>query len=304
MGHLQPYVFIPKVAPDGRPILDSLGQPVIAVGNNPIKEHVRAFHFSSKPVVVVLAAFGAAGDSAEVEFIIDSQGPFDWTHIVGQSTGAYTLKFFDPASQDLLQNKPVHSGTVVGTARRPFKLPEPYLFNVEDKERRMIVTLKNLLGSQNTIRLNLYGRRYYIRESQPDTSLRMAASFEREWRINDYFMAIKEADQFGIPPTVPALGSLSFRFAADHDADTELSKLMVFSTGAFNFNLEEADTDRRLSNETIHSDNGWGNAEFPFYFADGWLIEKNKELKFSVTDLSGDPNQIFATIAARRLRVK
>ena len=83
MGNLDPYVFIPKVDPSGRQILDSFGQPIVAVGYNPMKEHVRAFHFSSRPDAPVLAALGAAGDEVEVEFVIDSQGHFDWTHIIG-----------------------------------------------------------------------------------------------------------------------------------------------------------------------------------------------------------------------------
>jgi len=192
----------------------------------------------------------------------------------------------------------------VGTGRRMFKLPEPYLFNVEDKERRIVCRVKNITASPNTIRLTLVGRRYYIRDAKPDIDVLIGDSIGRRWRTNTYFLVPKEVDKFGIPPTLAGNGSARRTFVMDNDADTSIMKLMAVSTGAFSFRIKEEDTNRELSNGTLHSDNGWGTADFPFFLSDSWFIERNKRLFVDITDLTGANNVIYLTMAGRRLELR
>jgi len=300
MGALKPYIEVPT----GK--LDPHGQEILAIGPNPVKDHVRGFHFSPNfDARLTAGAVVGANGAAELEFVIDSQGHFDWTHIVGQSTGAYTVLFSDVMGNDL-SNRPIHNLNIVGNARRPFKLPEPYFFNVGATERRMIAHIRDLSGSENTVRLNLYGRRYYVRENLPDVGQRISEAFGSGYRCASYFLTVKEANQDGTPPTIAGNGVGTFTFAADHDSDTQLMKMMVSSTGVFSFNIREKDSDRRFSNEAIHSDVGLGSAQFPFMIADGdgWLLRKNKELLIDITDLSGNTNTIYLALAARLLRVR
>lgn len=298
MPKLDPWVFFPRLNHDGSPVRDRNGKPAYLVGPNPLKESVTPFHVGPYKVASITLA---AGGDGEIEFVIDSQGSFEWTHIVGQSTGAYTVSFFDPAGQGRLSNFPVHSGTIVGTARRPFQLPDPYLFNVEGSERRLVAKLHDLSGGENVVRLYLYGRRYYVRNAAPDVGEEIGRKIGRGWRSNNYFLVPKEVNQFGTPLAVAGNGTKRFTFIMDHDEDTDIEKMMASSTGAFSFNLREIDTNRTLSNKVIHSDNGWGTAQFPFRFADTWLLERNKELVCDVTDLSGENNTIYLTLAGRRL---
>ena len=296
---LNPYQFITERNPDGSIRVDSHGRPCVAVAYNPVKDSITSFHEVLKELAITLSA----GGNDEGVFQIDSQGSFEWTHILGVSTGPYTVELFDPADQGRLSNFPMHSGTIVGTARRPFELPDPYLFNVEDKRRELIAKFHDLSGAPNTVRLYLYGRRYYTREAIPDVHLKVAQVLGRKHRINNYFMVPKEVNQFGVPAALGPLARTTCTFTADHGYDTSLMKLMASSTGPFAFNLREKDTNRTLSNRTIHSDNGWGTAQFPFRFADTWLIERDKQLLCEVTDISGAPNTIFLTMAGRRLKV-
>jgi len=101
---------------------------------------------------------------------------------------------------------------------------------------------------------------------------------------------------------VVANGTATFTFESDASADTEVQKLMVSSTGAFSFTLRERATNRLLMPNTVHSQNGWGNAEFPFYWADTYLLERQKQILMDVTDLSGSQNFIYPVMAARRLQ--
>jgi len=299
---LAPFVSVPKRNPDGSIARGPDGKPVIGIAVNPVKQFVKGFWLTSDPVSVTLAP----GGSADLEFLVDSQGHFDWAYILGSSTAAYTLEFFDAGTQRLLQNRPVHSVTVVGSGVRPFRLPEPYFLNVGDSQRVIKVTVRNNLpGAQtNTIELVLYGRRFYHKEAPPDVAREIAEKFGGGWRTYAYFLVPQDTHGDGLVDPVPAGGFASQTFNMDANADTDLQKLMVVSTGAFQFRLRERATNRTLSNGTVLGTNGWGNAEFPFYFADTYLLERDKQLLFEITDLSGADNFIFATIGGRRLQYR
>lgn len=297
---LAPFIEVPKRNPDGSVVYGPDGRPIMGIAPNPPKQFVRSFWMPpSNGESVVLGAFG----TAELNFEIDSQGHFDWAYIVGVSTGAFLLRFFDGGSQRLLQNKPVHSVTVVGSAQRPFRLPQPYFFNVGDSRRELQCTITDLSGAGNTVRLVIYGRRFYHHEAPPDVARKIEEKFGGGWRTYTYFLVPKESVD-GAAVVVGAGLSDVFTLDMDNDAHTELTKLMFSSTGNFIFRLRERDTSRALSNDFVHVLSGMGNAEFPFNFADGYLLEANKQLLIEITDISGAPNSIFITAAGRRLDTK
>lgn len=298
---LAPFTSVPKTDAQGRVIFGPDGKPVVGVEINPPKEHVRGFWLVSDPVVLSLAA-GAQG---ELRYLIDQQGHFDWAYLLGVSDGPYVMSFFDSGTNRRLSNQPVHSVTIVGSGRRPFRLPEPYFFNVGDSQREMQITVQNsIFGAPNDIRLVMYGRRFYHKEAPPKVAQEIAKKFGGGWRTYTYFLVPNETKGDGTVDAVPAGGTFTFTFESESGVDTDLHKLMVSSTGAFTFTLRERSTNRTLSNGVVHSTNGWGNAEFPFYFADSYLLERKKQLLFEVTDISGAPNTIFATIAGRRLQYR
>ena len=293
----------------GNIILGPDGRPIEGLGINPIKPHVRGYWLADpNQATITLAASGGlnqVGAAGELNFLIDSQGHFDWSSIVGISTGVFLLEFFDPSTNRLLQNAPVHSSNIVGVAARQFRLPEPYFFNVGDSQRQLKCKLRDLSGSSNTVRLNLIGRRIYHKEAPPDVALDLQKIFGMGSRTYSYFLSPKATLSTGVVTPVTALGTASYTFESDASADTELQKLMVASTGAFSFTIRERATNRLLMpiNGNIHSQNGWGNAEFPYIFPDTFLLERQKQLIVDVTDLSGAENYIYLTMAGRRLQL-
>ena len=277
------------------------GKPYKGIVVNPVKQYVRGYWLvDSDNVAVVLAGNGRA----ELHFLVDQQGHFDWAYIIGQSTGAFTLEFFDPGTQRRLQNRPVHSTTIVGSGVRPFRLPEPYFFNVGESQRQIICTVRDLTGTSNTVRLVLYGRRFYHREAPPDIAQHIARTFGSGQRTFSYFLVPNETNGDGTVTAVAANGTTTFTLESDDNADTELQKLLASSTGAFTFQIRERSTNRTLQNGVVHSNNGFGNAEFPFLFADTYLLERKMQLLVEVTDISGAENSIFITAAARRLQYR
>ena len=301
------FVRVPKRDQVGNIVYGADGRPIEGLGINPIKPHVRSYWLADpNQTTIVLAASGGAnqaGAVGELNFLIDFQGHFDWCSIVGVSTGAFLLEFFDPGSQRRLQNRPVHSNCIVGVGQRQFRLPEPYFFNIGDAQRQLKCYLRDLSGAQNTVRLNLIGRRIYHKEAPPDVALDLERMFGFGSRTYSYFLVPNETISDGTVTPVVGNGTGSFTFESDASADTEVVKLMVAATGAFTYTLRERATNRLLMPNPVHSNNGWGNAEFPFFNADTYLLERQKQVIMDVTDLSGNSNFIYPVMAARRLQL-
>ncbi len=301
------FVRVPKRDQQGNIVYNAEGRPIEGLAINPIKPHVRSYWLAdpNQTTIVLPASGGAnqAGAVRELNFLIDFQGHFDWASIVGVSTGAYLLEFFDPGSQRRLQNRPIHSTCIVGVGQRQFRLPEPYFFNIGDAQRQLKCYLRDLSGAQNTVRLNLVGRRIYHKEAPPDVALDLEKIFGFGSRTYSYFLTPNETKNDGAVTPVTGNGAASFIFESDASADTEVQKLMVAATGAFTFTLRERATNRLLMPNPVHSQNGWGNAEFPFFHADTYLLERQKQVIMDVVDLSGSTNYIYPVMAARRLQL-
>ena len=301
------FVRVQKRDKQGNLLFGPDGQPIEGLGINPIKPHVRAYWLADpNQETITLAAASAPqipGAQSELNFLIDSQGHFDWASIVGVSTSDYLLEFFDPGSQRRLQNRPIHSACIVGNGQRQFFLPEPYFFNIGGSQRQLKCYLRDLSGAPNTVRLNLLGRRIYHKEAPPDVALDLQKKFGFGSRTYSYFLSPNETKVDGTVTPVVGNGTSTFTFEADASADTEIQKLMVKSTGAFKFTLRERATNRLLMPNSVHSTNGWGSNFFPFYFDDTYLLERQKQLLMDVTDLSGSTNYLYLAMAARRLQL-
>lgn len=274
---------------------------------NRMKGHVRPYYLLPKPPTTI--AFAGAGDTGELLFQVDLEGHFEWESFVTQpqddpaQTAQVVLDLFDAQKQRKLSNRPVHFQTIAAIVDHAFRLPEPYLFNVGDGLRSMNVYAKKLNAGAFTLHLAMLGRRYYHVEAPPDVAQKFDDVLSTKERAHTYFMTYNEVAGDGTPPVIAPGGQETFHFRADDDADTDLHKLMVpAQTGDFSFTLREADTNRQLMNGRIARQMGWGDAEFPFYFADTHLLGRSKELIFEVQN--DDPDNaltLFATIGARKL---
>lgn len=288
----------------GNPIIDDSGQPMKGVVIHPCKPFVRAYWIPGSPPDGTAVAALAAGGSAQLDFVIDDQGHFDWKTLVGVSTGPYVLQFFDVGKNRELQNRPVHSSLIVGSAQRPFVLPEAYFFNVGDSQRNLRCKITDISGSPNTVRLSLHGCRFYHKDADPDVAMAMRKFFGGGEKPYSYFLTPLEGDpNTSLPPVLPANGKLTLTLQSDAGADTELKKWMAVSTGPFTVNIFDRAKNKFLMNDVIPNSDIFGNAEFPFIPADSFLLERQKYLIFYLQDLSGSPNTVYIAAAGRRLQL-
>jgi hypothetical protein len=289
---------------NGNPLFDREGRPVPGVVINPAKPFVRAYWIPGTGPDGSVAVTLAANGSALLDFVIDDQGHFDWKYLMGDSDGEYVLQFFDVGKNRELQNRPVPASLIVGSAQRPFVLPESYFFNVGDSQRNLRCKITDISGSQNVVRLALHGRRFYHKDADPDVALAMRKYFGQGEKPYSYFLVPLENDpNTGAPPTLPALGTLTLTLQSDAGADTELKKWMASSTGAFEVNIFDRSKNKFLMNDFIPSNDIFGNAEFPFIPADSYLLERQKYLIFYLRDLSGQTNTVYIAAAGRRLQL-
>src|SRR3990167_3475519 len=295
-----PFVNVAQRDALGNPLLGPDGKPITALGVAPVKRLIRPCWVSPAQGVVTLAA----DESEDLEFQFDIGGLFDWAYIVGVSTAPYTLTFYDFERRGLLQNAPIHSTAVVGSAMRPFRLPEPYFFNTRDGSRNLIVNVRNVLSADsNTIRLDLYGRRFDTSGADPQLISDVVGVMGGKERTNVRFMVPKETHEDGTIDPVAANGDATFTFEVDCYSATSIRKRMAPSTGAFDTTIQERDRAKRAwSSLPVHSSMCWGNAEFPFVESDSVVIERNEALIAKVTDLSGAENAIYPVLSCVELR--
>ncbi len=298
------HVNVPAQDRQGRPIVDANGRQVMGTVINPVKPFVRAYWIPGAAPDGQAVTTLAANGRAKVDFLVDDQGHFDWKYLMGESDGAYVLKFFDVGRNRELQNRPVHSSLIVGSAQRPFLLPEAYFFNVGDSSRMLQCEIRDISGSQNEVRLALHGRRFYHKDADPDVAMKMQEVFGSGEKTYSYWLVPEEFDAVtGAPPVIAANGKRTFTLQSDAGADTELVKWMAVSTGDFSVSVFDRAKNKFLMNDVVVNGNAFGNAEFPFILADSFLLERQKYLLFYLTDLSGAPNTVYLAAAGRRLQL-
>jgi hypothetical protein len=85
------------------------------------------------------------------------------------------------------------------------------------------------------------------------------------------------------------------------DGHFEGFTLTSVSTGNFSWELSEPKTQQTLMNGQCTQTNSIGTALFPTLLPTPYLVPAGYRLRLRVTDLSAAPNQIFFTIAGRKI---
>ena len=294
------------------------GTPKKGWGINDIKMFVRGYWLTppekcSDQLPVSLTAFGTPGDTVILTYIIDTQGHFDWAYIMGEISGTvvngFSLEFFDAQRNRRLQNKPVLSNNMVGSAFRPFMLPEPYFFDVGDSSREIQIIVRNLETTTRTVSLTLYGRRFYHKEMPPQLAQEVREKWAlKGYRTYPYFLAPVEVPANGVVvDSIAPSGTFTFTFDMDDDADMECRKLLmspVSSFASFTFALREREFNRTISNGAILGTLGFGTPEFPVNLLDSFLLERKKQLLLEITNTGIAPITLTPMIAGRRLHYR
>ena len=297
----------------GQPIPTLLRDPRTGeVYVNELKRYVKPFTLVTDPVSITLA-----GDATSdlIPMVIDNKGHFEifQAFFVSQRSEGFTVELFETEDRPFLMNREVHVRTIasgggvttkfggtfgaVGSAGRPFRWPESLWMGAEEGEgsKAIFARFRNLSGSENTIRFNLHGLRWYHTVAPPKVADRMKAIYHGRFRSMPYFYTTEGFVRLSASGTDTAFT----RFT--DEAWTEWVKGMSISTGRYNVRILETASTKRFMEQAIRDDIAFGNGEFPFLLWESSLFEPDYQLSFEVADLSGLENDIWITLACRKI---
>ena len=318
---------IPMVGPDDLEIRDYIpGQPIPAIVKdpktgkfyvNPLKKFVVPFTLSINPQTLELTG----GQSSNyVPMPLDGKGHFEIVDALFHSTQpeAFTVELFLPndsmgvssfAPRPFLMNREIHVATMAsgmsptlnyetittGNAGRKFRWPETYFVNVETGTRVIFARFRNLSSSTATIRFALHGRRWYHTVAPSKVADRMQAIYRSRFRTFPFFFTT------AAEVVLDALGTDTPYIRLDDMSWTEIHKMMRVSDGNFLCRIVEDASDKRLMDLAMRDDLVFGEGEFPFLLWEPALFEPNYRLNFELEDLSDDTNNVYITLAGRKI---
>lgn len=281
---------------------------------NPLKDYAVPFDLTPDKVngthVVTLAA---NQQGAEVPMTARHDGPiegFAIKAIVLDSNNApvaapvIRVEIQHVGKRKLLMNRPIDLRTIMGDAGRPYVLPETIflpaiqsltlrLFNDENAERR--------------VEFVVHGVKYY-EHAAPDSMRKELYEYtERRERTYTYWQT---TDQ------VVALGGSATGVSADltmpDDADFEIMKATCASDAAFRVDYVDGGTDRAYTASRIHDSLFFGGFSptaiasgaggvFPSRWATSLLVRRGIKNRFVMDNLSAQTNNVFITLAGRKI---
>ncbi len=225
-------------------------------------------------------------------------GPIEIAKQVYQATSTnFTVVIKHPGLNTDLMNREIHAETIFGVGQRAFVYPESLVLNAI---QALEMTLRDLSGNENTIRLIFPGSKYYQYQAFPELGERF-----RQWASNrpltyPYFLTTRDA------VSLVNQSEQSFELPVFDDADFEIMKITCRSTGTFTWNLEDIQSGRAMSNSSLPS-TLIGTGEYPTIMRpiENFLIRRSMGLTLKITDTSGataqSPNVVWFTLSGRKI---
>lgn len=279
-------------------------------------------------------AGGAVGQP--VIFPIESKGPFEICYTsfaarfasgpsAGQPTDQFMVVIFDPDAEEkepLLMNREVHARTMAGgfgdtlgvgwgtalqsAGGRPLVWPETFFLDPSRGGKALFMGYRNLSEFPIIVRWAFHGVLYFD-EADYEQRVKEKADMAGPGKI--------VLPYFYTPDTNVRLAadeSFDFHMRITDEADVEIFKQNVFSDFPFLWRFQEKQGKRMLDNagltaaggaNGVHSDFGWGNAEFPFIPYESLFMERNSKLILQFTNsLTDEMNRIFPTLICRKMQ--
>jgi len=309
---------------------------------DPAKKDIMPFTLVSEPNEITLPAaiqmcpgvFAGGAVDQPVIFPIDNKGPFEIVYAqfhavfasgpeIGQPTSDFAVVIFDPENRPLLMNREIHATTIAGgwgsslgagfgtalssAGGRPFVWPETFFLDPERGGKALFMGFRSLTTQAIKVRWAFHGVRYWNPNPFEEAVKAKQAMFG-DGRMSFPYFYTTDTDVRLAPGA-----TFNFDIRLTDEADVEIFKLMKRSDFPFLWRFQEKTGQRFLDSagaigvagvpNGIHSDLGWGDAEFPFFTYETMYYERNfKVMLVLVNSLSGDQdNVIWPTLACRKI---
>lgn len=317
-------------------IVDEGGRIVV----DPAKKDIFPFTLASEPEEIELPGASPICDhllaggiiDQPVIYPIDNKGPFEIVYSqfyayykegpqAGEPTGEFTVVIFDAEYRPLLMNREIHAKTIAGgfgsslgagfgtalesSGGRPFVWPETFFMDPSRGGKAIFLGFRNLTRYKIGLRWVFHGVRYYHPKPFED------AVAEKQLIVGPGRYSFPYFYTTDTDVRLEADESFDFDIRLTDEADVEIFKMMRVSTYPFLWRLQEKAGKRHLDTagfgplgiaHGVHSDLGWGDAEFPFIPFETMYYERNtKVMLVLVNRLASAANVIWATLACRKI---
>jgi hypothetical protein len=247
-----------------------------------------------QPYASVEGLDGNLGTPFEVRSIVFADS------IDGTAVADFTVRLEEMGEVRQLMNRDVHIRTFAGVAQTPALLREPYMFL---SQHNISAQFNKTSAGATNCRMFLCGAEYF--PWSPEFIRRKRASEQLRSLIGKWMERRKYVTPFWLTTETPidlapnATGE--FYLKIGDDGHFEGFTLARVSTGDFSWELSEPKTQQTIMNGTCTVANGLGDANFPTILPSAYLVPAGYRLRLQVTDLSGTNNEIFFTIAGRKI---
>jgi hypothetical protein len=242
----------------------------------------------------------------------------------GLPTDQFMAVIFDTDVEErepLLMNREVHARTLGGgfgdplgagvetaiqsAAGRPLVWPESFFLDPSRGGKALFMGYRNLTTFPIIVRWAFHGVMYY---KDGEYEARLSEKSEM-YGMNKVVMPYFYTTDTNV--RLAAGETFDFDLRITDEADVEIFKLNKFSDFDFKWRFQEKHGKRYLDNAGlaagggpggVHSDFGWGNAEFPFIPFETLYFDRNSKLKIQFSNVLTDQmNRIFPTLVCRKI---
>lgn len=216
------------------------------------------------------------------------------------ATANYTVLLQEVGQARQFMNLPVHIRCLAGTAQLPALLREPYYMQ---SKHSLSVQYAKVAGAAVGVRLFLVGAQFFPWDPQfrqyPNNK-QMLLSMLRKWEerskyVSPYWLVPEQNINLLAGTTA------DFFLKVGDDGHFEGFTITAVSTGNFTWELSEPKTQQTIMNGQGTQTNSIGTALFPTLLPTPYLLPSGYRLRLRITDLSAAPNQIFFTMAGRKI---
>ena len=280
---------------------------------NPKKLYVQHFSLTPQPPGDVVTIPGT-GTSGPLVFQGPQEGVFEGFQIMLTATapGSLLLTKMDHRitrslisgfiHADSIFGIPIMPGAGAGLGVFPYYLPETLWLR---RTETLAIQFQNLSGQNNIVRCVMHGRLYV--QQLADSLAANSDAIQKAEILNlttapFFFTTSSQPLADGVAAHgISALATVKTTINIANDGAFELGKISGSSTGAFTLKIYDPNTGRVLTNQPIHSDLIVGSSAFPYILPEPLFMKRSGYLNLEITDLSGNVNDIYLTLAGRRI---
>jgi len=263
---------------------------------------------------VINAAPGGTPTSSYIVPYSSNQGADNWlgnpmevrTLLFEDSTAGtpaanWTVKLRQIGEARDLMNAPVHVRTLASDAQFPAVFREPLFL---PSQASIECQLQKVAGGAVNVRLYMEGCQYFtwspdlltFPQAREHLHERVRKLMNRSRFVHPYWVTLDTG------PVALAGGATALvNIRPGEGSQFEAFTFNCVSTGNFEFEIKEVKSGQTIMNGLITRNNSVGDYQFPTILPCKYLIPGGNFWSIRFTDLSGNPNTIYFTIAGRKI---